>query len=99
MLKIRINIQSDSLLEALGMAYEYAEEGKVMGLEVVTVVNEFNDHQPDHPYKFALLLYDDDAILKADDISNQMRRVKELAQATMHKVAGSNPTDIDDIPF
>jgi hypothetical protein len=94
MLKIRISIHTDSIVEGLTLCSSYALDAEVNDLEVISVSSEINESR-ELPYTFAIFINDE---LEDEHLAN-MDRVKELAEMARHSQMAADEAAKDDIPW
>lgn len=97
MLKMRIIIESDSILDLTAVGNNLMLEAFEHGIDATSISIE-NQSNTDYGWRLAVLLHDDHA---QDAIDRNMRRVRALAKAQAAAAGDETETtvDVDDIPF
>lgn len=97
MLKMRMVIDSDSILDLTAVANNLMLEAFEHGIDATSIsIEQVSDET--YNWRLAVLLHDDEA---QDMIDQQLDRVKMLARMAAAAADGETPTtvDVDDIPF
>lgn len=94
MLKMRISIDSDSILDLMTVSKGMLQEAHEHGLDAVSLSLDYNaSDTEEQSWTMRFLIMDDE---KQDELDRNMLRVKTLAEKAAE---GFKTVDIDDIPF